>query len=56
MLEYEDEDGDSPFSDWFDELHAAAAARVTMALVRLEQVNFGDSKKAPMSYRFGHLG
>jgi putative component of toxin-antitoxin plasmid stabilization module len=56
MLEYEDEDGDSPFSDWFDALHATAAARVTMALVRLEQGIFGDSKKAPMSYRFGHLG
>ena len=44
MLEYEDEDGESPFSDWFDELDPTAAARVTIALVRLEQGNLGDSK------------
>lgn len=44
MLEYEDEDSESPFSDWFDELDPTAAARVTMALLRLEQGNFGDSK------------
>ena len=43
MLEYEDEDGESPFSDWFDELDPAAAARVTVALVRLEHGNFGDA-------------
>ena len=44
MREYEDGDGDSPFGDWFDELDSAAAARVTIALIRLEQGNFGDSK------------
>ena len=44
VLEYEDDDGESPFADWFDELDPAAAARVTIALIRLEQGDFGDSK------------
>ena len=44
LLEYEDEDGDSPFSDWFDDLGPAPAARVTMALARMEHGNFGDTK------------
>ena len=44
LLEYEDDDGDSPFSDWFDDLPPEPAARVTMALVRMEKGNFGDSK------------
>jgi hypothetical protein len=37
MLEYEDDDGESPFADWFDELYPSAAVRVTLALIRLEQ-------------------
>jgi hypothetical protein len=37
MLEYEDDDGESPFADWFDELDPSAAVRVTLALIRLEQ-------------------
>jgi hypothetical protein len=36
ILEYLDAEGRSPFSRWFDELNAAAAARVTIALYRVE--------------------
>ena len=44
VLEYEDKDGESPFSDWFDDLDRASAARVTMALARMEHGNLGDTK------------
>lgn len=40
--EYLDRDGRSPFARWFDELHAAAAARVAAGLYRLEQGNFSN--------------
>ncbi len=42
ILEYLDAEGRSPFSRWFAELNAAAAARVTIALYRLEQGNFSN--------------
>jgi len=42
ILEYLDPGGRSPFSRWFAELNAAAAARVTIALYRLEQGNFSN--------------
>jgi hypothetical protein len=32
--------GRSPFAEWFDRLNSPAAAKVTTALVRLEQGNF----------------
>lgn len=34
-----DDDGTSPFRDWFDDLDARAAARVRVALTRLENGN-----------------
>jgi putative addiction module killer protein len=33
-----------PFEDWFAELNAAAAAKVAVALARLEQGNFSNAK------------
>jgi len=37
-------DGKSPFEDWFSDLHAAAAAKITVALARLEQGNLSNVK------------
>ena len=36
--------GESPFGSWFSDLDAAAAAKVTVALVRLEQGNTSNAK------------
>jgi putative addiction module killer protein len=44
ILEYLDAAGRSPFRDWFDELEATAAARVTVALARMEQGNLSNAK------------
>ncbi len=38
------ENGKSPFEDWFSGLHAAAAAKVSVALARLEQGNLSNAK------------
>jgi len=43
-IQYESEPGRSPFAQWFDDLHAPAAAKVTKAVVRLEQGNFSNVK------------
>ena len=37
-------DGKSPFGDWFSQLDAAAAAKVTVAITRLEQGNLSNAK------------
>jgi putative addiction module killer protein len=37
-------DGGSPFENWFTGLDAAAAAKVTVALARLEQGNLSNVK------------
>jgi putative addiction module killer protein len=37
-------DGKSPFENWFAELDAAAAAKVAVALARLEQGNLSNAK------------
>ena len=42
--EYLDDDGESPFGAWFDELEATAAARITIALVRMGQGNLSNVK------------
>ena len=42
--QYEDANGSSPFLQWFDSLNAAAAAKVTTAVVRMEQGNFSNVK------------
>lgn len=36
------EDGESPFSTWFDALDATAAAKVRVALGRMEQGNLSN--------------
>jgi putative addiction module killer protein len=40
VQEYLDENGDSPFARWFNNLDAIAAAKVATVLYRLEQGNF----------------
>ncbi|MBG0807841.1 type II toxin-antitoxin system RelE/ParE family toxin [Methylosinus sp. H3A] len=37
-------DGKSPFEDWFSSLDSAAAAKVAVALARLEQGNLSNAK------------
>ncbi len=37
-------DGKSPFEDWFNDLDAQAAAKVSVALARLEQGNLSNVK------------
>jgi len=44
IREYIDTDGRSPYARWFNRLNAPAAARVTTALVRMEQGNFATTK------------
>ncbi len=44
IREYTNPDGRSPFADWFNDLDAQAAAKVTTALVRMEQGNFSNAK------------
>ena len=44
VREYLDREGNSPFADWFDDLHPPAAAKVTMAVTRLGQGNFSNVK------------
>jgi len=40
IREYLDPQGCSPFADWFESLNAAAAAKVTTTLARIEQGKF----------------
>ena len=44
IREYLDSKGRSPFAKWFASLNAPAAAKVTTALIRMEQGNFSNSK------------
>jgi putative addiction module killer protein len=44
VLEYLDHAGSSPFAAWFQTLDAAAAAKVTTAIHRLELGNFSNAK------------
>lgn len=44
IREYETEDGRSQFAEWFDDLDATAAAKVTTALTRLGQGNTSNVK------------
>ena len=44
VREYLDESGRSPFGEWFGDLDASVAARMTTALVRMEQGNFSHAK------------
>jgi putative addiction module killer protein len=42
VVVYLDPEGRSPFTRWFEELNAEAAAKVTTALYRLGQGNFSN--------------
>ncbi len=42
--EYIAEDGSIPFRDWFDRLHAQAAAKVVAAVLRMELGNTSNVK------------
>jgi putative component of toxin-antitoxin plasmid stabilization module len=44
IREYVDERGHSPFGRWFEDLDARAAAKVTVALARIEMGNLGNVK------------
>jgi putative addiction module killer protein len=44
IREYIDPIGRSAFAKWFDRLNAPAAARVSTALVRMEQGNLSNAK------------
>jgi putative addiction module killer protein len=44
IREYVDERGQSPFGRWFDDLDARAAAKVTVALARIEMGNLSSVK------------
>ncbi len=38
------QDGHSPFADWFNDLDALIAAKITTALIRVELGNFSNAK------------
>jgi putative addiction module killer protein len=42
--QYEDPKGRSPYADWFNDLNPPAAAKITGAVIRLEQGNFSRVK------------
>lgn len=44
IREFIDERGRSPFAEWFDALDSQAAAKVTVALMRMEQGNLSNTK------------
>jgi putative component of toxin-antitoxin plasmid stabilization module len=44
LVEYLDETGKSPFGVWFNVLDAQAAAKVSIALTRMEQGNLANTK------------
>jgi putative addiction module killer protein len=44
IREYVDERGQSPFAKWFEDLDARAAAKVTVALARMELGNLVNVK------------
>ena len=44
IREYVDARGRSPFAEWFDDLDASAAAKVTIALARIEMGNLSNVK------------
>ena len=54
LQEYLDTQGVSPFRSWFDDLDPVAAAKVTVALGRIEQGNLSGVKsvgKGVLEYR-----
>ena len=44
VREYLEDDGTSPFAEWFAALDATAAAKITVVLARIEQGNLSNVK------------
>ena len=44
IYEYQAEDGHSPFARWFARQDARAAAKITTALIRMENGNLSNTK------------
>lgn len=44
IQEFLDVRGGSPFAEWFNDLDAQAAAKITVALTRMEQGNLSNTK------------
>jgi putative addiction module killer protein len=44
IIEYLTLDGSSPFAEWFDRLEPQAAAKVNVALIRMEMGNLSNVK------------
>lgn len=44
VLEYKDEDGSHPYSNWFAALNTQAALKVRTAIARMENGNFSNAK------------
>lgn len=58
VREYLDEGGVSPFADWFAGLDAVAAAKITVAVARIEQGNLSHAQsvgEGVLEYRL-HFG
>ncbi|WP_312861725.1 hypothetical protein [Segnochrobactrum spirostomi] len=52
-----DAGGDSPFEAWFSALDSMAAAKVAVALARLEQGNLGNVKSVGAAFsNIGSIG
>ena len=50
IREYLDERGHSPFGRWFEDLDARAAAKVTVALARIEMGNLANVKASVAAF------
>ena len=44
LREYQDREGHSPFANWFSDLGITAAAKVTVAIARIQQGNHSNVK------------
>jgi len=44
VLQYLEKNGNNPFGEWFEDLDPAAAAKVTVAMARIEQGNLSNVK------------
>lgn len=44
VLEYQDQKGESPFASWFKGLEPTSAAKVTVAVKRIEMGNLSNAK------------
>lgn len=44
LVEYQTTNGKNPFEKWYNSLNALAAAKITVALIRMEQGNLSNAK------------